>query len=158
MAHDAMHAAYDAADDLIRWFDLHASWPVDLSPLETRFVPIELDMGPGMPRAFVRPATRLGMPPLVVLDKALPPAERRRFFAHEVAHVLCGHTGTVRCLDAGGEWIHERQEAEAWEVAAYLLMPLEAWEWGDPVDVVAARCGVPRWLAEKYDRPWVRFT
>lgn len=157
MVSEALYAAYDEADSLIRHFTLHASWPVDLAPLESRFLAVSYELGPDSPKAFTKPASRLGLPPIVILDRFLPPADRRLFYAHEVAHLLCAHVGSVRCMDQGGAWIHDRQEAEAWAIAAYLLIPLDAWGWGEALDEVAARCGVPRWLAEKYDRVWTRF-
>lgn len=152
---DAYSDACDEMDALIRAHDLHDSWPVDLTPLETRFPAVRRDLGADGPRAFAVPPTRAGMPTWIVLDRCLREPRRRVVYAHEVGHALLAHVGSARALDAGGTWLHTRQEGEAWALAARLLIPIEAWGWGDPVADVAARCGVPEWLARKYPGAWV---
>lgn len=70
-------------------------------------------------------------------------------YAHDVGHVLCGHPGSLRTLGVGGWW-HDRDEREAWEVVAALLIPHDAFRWSETVGDVARACGVPAWLAELY--------
>lgn len=146
--------------DLIQRHRLHdADWPVDLTPLESEFVPIlRQHMPEGVAGFAVMPRSSHASkrdPAFVVIDQARHKLERRLIYAHEVGHVVCGHPGTIRNLTVD-DWFHDRQEIEAWTVAALLLIPIDAWGWGDPVEEVAARCGVPVWVAKKYPGIWVR--
>ena len=143
----------EAAWDLIENHSLHASdgW-VSLEPLEPLFVPVLRDLEPiGVP-AFAVPAigaTAMKTPAHVVLDAHSPRMIRRLLYAHEIGHILCGHAGSLVHLELG-DWWHDRDEREAWEVASVLLIPHHIFMEGLSTDEVACACGVPRWLVKMY--------
>ncbi len=143
---------------LIREYRLHENGvPVDLSPLSNLFVPVTA-MEIGTPDFVVMPQgsgdLSMSRPAHIVLadDHELPWRVR---YAHEIAHALCRHTGSLRMIQVDG-WFHDRQEREAWQLAAHLLIPSRViyeggWsEW--TMSDIAAACGVPEWLVEMYPR------
>jgi len=146
----------DHVDELIARHRLHdGELPVDLSPLETEFVPLDQELAGAGARAYAVPP-RGGevtgrSPAYVVVDARRVRHERRVLYAHEVGHLLCGHPGSLRSLGVA-DWFHDRDEREAWEVAAALLIPRDAWVGGATPADVAASCHVPVWLAERYPR------
>lgn len=120
-----------------------------------RFVPTLTDLrATGSPAFALAPATgRVSddRPALVYLDRSLSSLERRWSYAHEIGHVLCGHASSVPTLRVSEE-LHDRNEREAWEAAAVLLVPIEAFVEGQTVDGMAALCEVPPWLVQLYPR------
>ncbi len=144
----------EAVDDLIDRHRLHdGGAPVDLSPLEGEFVPVVRELAGSGVRAFAVPpkggAATERSPVHVVLDSGRHRLDRNVLYAHEVGHIVCGHLGSLRTLDAG-DWWHDRDEREAWEVAAALLIPHEAFGWAETARDVARECRVPAWLVEMY--------
>jgi hypothetical protein len=156
VTNETLIEALDRMHELVCRFGLHDSWPVDLAPLEALYPVVERDLEPAHPRAFAVPPLSEGGKVWVCIDRCLSPRRRRVLYAHEIGHALLDHLGSRRAIEAGAVWVHERQEAEAWTVAAALLIPIDAWGWGDSASEVAARCEVPEWLARKYPGDWVR--
>lgn len=140
-----------AADDLIRTYRLHDAVPVDLSPVEERYPQTIRDLGPNAPRAFAVPPLVPDGAAWVVIDSSVWARDRRILYAHEIAHLLLGHAGSLRVMEGDG-WLHDRQEREAWALAAYLLIPGRFVELDDTHDDIAVRCGVPSWLVAHYER------
>ena len=140
--------------ELIYDYGLHAQrLPIELSPLQELFVPVNADTADTgvlafavSPRGDALPTKR--DPAHVVIDRNLPEPERRLCFAHEVGHVIGNHIGSLRSLQVN-EWFHDKNEREAWEVAAELLVPLEVFMVeGRTTEEIAALCEVPLWLVE----------
>lgn len=137
---------------LIDSYDLHGDGvPVRLSRVEDVYVPWREDLDPIGVAAYSIPSKHgqpTAMSPAhVVINSAADRIDQRLLFAHEIGHVLCEHPGSLPHLDLG-EWWHERDEREAWEVAAYLLIPSQViWHYGETV-LIAAACEVPRWLVD----------
>ncbi len=127
--------------------------PVSLTPLYDLFIPEEVDLRTtGIPACVVLPPDRditPTTPATIYLDRRLDRCAKRQSYAHEVGHALLGHTGSVPHLDMG-DWWHDSDEREAWEVAALLLIPHEAFQWGWTGQEVAAACEVEPWLVELY--------
>lgn len=141
---------------LIREYNLHENdVPVDLSPLYDLFVPVSA-VGLGltdfvlMPKGDAPLSTLRPAHVVIADDDDLPWSVR---YAHEVAHAVCRHTGTLRLGRVDG-WFHDRQEREAWQLAARLLIPTRLiYEGGFSdwtKDHIAAACGVPNWLVDLY--------
>lgn len=131
--------------------------PVDFAPLAERFVVIDADFGESGVAA-------VGVPPLlpgdpssanpagILIDARIAGRLRRIAYAHEVGHIVCGHVGSLAAREINASW-HDKQEAQAWEAAAMLLVPVEAFAWDATVDEIAAACDVPAGLVERH--PWL---
>lgn len=120
----------EKTDELIDRHRLHEHGaPVDLTPLNDEFLPLLRpldDLGvPALAMPPVNGTPTADSPALVVLDESRSAQWRAIYYAHEIGHIICGHVGTLRTLDAG-EWWHNRDEREAWQVAARLMIPLDA--------------------------------
>lgn len=133
---------------LIDEYDLHATLPVKLTPLEDRFWVhyrplVRSHHADGMlfpPRDVpITPSN----PAVVLLDCDLNDHRERLTYAHEIGHALCGHLGAF-AYQGMDPWFRRRLELEAWEAGAALLIPWYTW-FGD-LESVAQRCHVPRWL------------
>jgi len=134
--------------ELIDAYDLHANLPVKLTALEDRF-PVRYGSTRRRWRAdgmLIHPRDRpitAANPAAVILDRNLNDHRERLTYAHEIGHALCGHLGafTYQGMDP---WFRRRQELEAWEAGAALLIPWHVW-FGD-LESAAQLCHVPRWL------------
>lgn len=148
----------EVVDDLIARYGLHdGGAPVDLSPLKEEFVPlVEPFDETGIPAFSMPPRGGVVSPDLpvcVVLDELQPEATRLVYYAHEIGHILCGHPGSLRTLEAS-DWWHSRDERQAWEVATLQLTPAASWDLGATTGEVGGTYEVPGWLAEMYPRWW----
>lgn len=143
---------------IVEEFALHEGGaPVRLEPLEGTFL---LEFGDLLSSG----AIGIAKPPLhdlvpspfspaaVMVEERLDRGEMRLVYAHEIGHVVCGHAGSLRVASLGRAW-DDKQEKEAWEVAAALLVPMEELVSGDTSAEVAARCEVPVDLVERH--PWL---
>lgn len=72
---------------------------------------------------------------------------QRMAIAHELGHVLNGDVDSVH-LCSDWEWLYNRQERGASEVAARILIPDAALSVFDSIDTLAAACDVPPMLVE----------
>src|SRR5690606_7827989 len=136
---------YDEVMLLIHDLRLHdGPGPVDLTPLENIFVPHRLDLELVGASGLTMQRSRHYKPSIlwpvgIAVDINQSAEKQREIYSHEIGHVLCGHEGSLRSLDVD-DWFHDRAEFEATEVASLLLIPLDDWLTGDPIDVVARRC------------------
>lgn len=133
---------------LIDQYELHQQHMVNLEPLEALFPRMERDLTdigidgfvipPGVPISDDNPA-------VVTVNKRLTRNERRLVYAHEIGHALHGHAGAFR-MDDIDAWFVDREEREAWTIAARLLVPMAAvTELGESRRIASACC-VPEWL------------
>lgn len=125
---------------------------VDLSPLHRWYRPVlapaEADYVAWTARPYGGVVTAK-TPAKIWLREGLCPQDRRLAFAHEVAHHLLGHTGSLP-LRSVDPWFHSRDEREAWQAAALLLIPFDAF-WGCAhIEMLSKRCDVPSWLIGEY--------
>lgn len=131
--------------------------PVDLSPLTESFAVFDTDFGESGVAAVGVPPLAPGEPSPenpagILIDARLSPAMRRLAYAHEIGHVACGHVGTLAAREINASW-HDKQEEQAWEAAAKLLVPLSHFDQGETLEEIAAACRVPVGLVERH--PWL---
>lgn len=149
----------DPFQALIARFGLHADDHdplVNLAPCEALFT---IERFPGTRR---RPSWALPSgapvptpqdPAIVFLSDHLADAAARVIYAHEIAHVLYRHQGTVTLRDLD-DWFNDRQEDQAWMGAAYLLIPPLLLLTGMGAEAIAAVTHTPPWLPAMH--PWLR--
>lgn len=147
---------------LIEDSQIHAAGaPVDVVPLHRWFVPVV--------RHFADRRVRGGLvwpvdgdisernPARVLLSDRLSDSNRRLYYAHEIGHAFCCHQGTYTVLSLDNA-LNDRQERQAWEIAAELLIPTEmVFESifdGRSSEEIAAICEVPPRLVELYRRQY----
>ena len=136
--------------ELIDHYQLHQTGTlVKLTPLEDMF-PIRYE-----------PLARMGIlgachppksgevsaanPARILLDDGMPDRLERVVYAHEVGHGILGHRGEL-AFGPMSEWFSGKNEREAWEVAAMLLVPREALMPYVEASTIAAICEVPEEL------------
>lgn len=149
---------------VIRELDLHEEGaPVNITRLERVYVPYRVsnlaEVGIG---GFASPLPDWldpseDTPAMVVVDEAEHEKYSwREIYCHEVGHLICNHLGSLRSLKVD-EWFHSREEREAWEVAALLLIPTEVFEAGGTPEDIARSCDVHVDLALAFPKYWSRF-
>ena len=142
-----------AVHDLIERYDLHrfAQVPIQrVARWEGWHIQYQSGMAPAYGLAVVHGGVRL-----MVINEDVTDAIQRATMAHEIAHVLLGHT---LGLDLYGprnqmaslllEQIEVRQEREADMAAAVIMIPEHLLFECETVDEIMCRCHVPRRLAE----------
>lgn len=98
--------------------------PVDLSPLQECCPITWTDLTATGLVGFCmadRPATDKH-PAKIVLCESIDRRWRPIVYAHEAAHGLFGHRGSLAAASVD-QWFHGRQERDAWAAAAQLLIP-----------------------------------
>jgi len=141
--------------DLIHHYDLHGRYdaPVDnvnLEPLENLFPMIRRDISVcGMDGYVIPPRGEIteSNPAIITIDRRLGQMYSRLVYAHEIGHALYGHEGAFKMTDIDRRLI-DREERDAWAVAARLLVPLEAVVRHQERARIAAACFVPEWLLD----------
>lgn len=148
----------DAARDFVREWDLHQSGtPVDLSVLEDSFAPAYVDLteqgilGYGL---FLDDDASDAPMGTIFIEQELPRDDRRLVYAHELGHMVAGHSGTP-VTSKLNSFQHDRNEREAWLAAAVLLIPPDVVSWDETIDSVAAACRVPEELVAMFHRSLV---
>lgn len=133
--------------------------PVDLSPLQECCPVTWTDLTATGLVGFCmasRPATP-DHPAQIVLCESIDPDVRTIVYAHEAAHGLFGHRGSLAAARVD-RWFHDRQERDAWAAAAQLLIPptvtLELIELTP--ESLAEICGVPHAFAAAALTHWRR--
>lgn len=149
----------DPFDHLITHFGLHDDRHdpfVNLAPCETLFA-IERFAGtrrrPSWALPSGAPIPTAERPATVFLSDHLSDQAARAIYAHEIAHVLLNHRGTLTLRDLD-DWFNDRQEAEAWAGAAYLLIPPSLLIAGMGTAALASVTHTPPWLPPLH--PWLR--
>lgn len=135
---------------IIAAYNLHASVPVCLEPLEDVFLVRHISMdGLGTVGSIMAPPSGWPATPTnrarILLDYGLGNKESRLTLAHEIGHGICHHVGNASSRMLGLEDKHER---EAWMVASLLLIPERVIMEEREVSRIAAVCEVPEWLVE----------
>lgn len=110
-------------DELIDWFSLHSSYPIDLTPVydatnigtHTLRLPDGLRAFSARKKSFKRVAA--------FFDYRLTTAERRHAAGHEFGHLFYHPGDRFHGCASGPGGLVRREELEADLVAAYLLVP-----------------------------------
>jgi hypothetical protein len=90
-------------------------------------------------------------PATIYIPRVFQAWERRMAFAHEVAHVMLEHQGSLPLISLL-DWVDDRQENEAWAGAARLLMNPYRFLYGYSIEELAAEAEIDVRLAERH--PW----
>lgn len=135
---------------VIARYNLHATVPVCLDPLEDLFLVRFTDMSKlETSGAILTPANGWPVSPSnrarILIDYNLGRYDARLVLAHEIGHGLCHHVGHFSSEMLGLEDKHER---EAWVAAAQLLIPERVVMEEREAQQIAATCEVPVWLVE----------
>lgn len=133
----------------------HDDVRVDLSPLHEIYRIAYFDAPLHLTSYVDPPAKGLvseANPAIVHLNYNLNDVLRRIYYAHEIAHVVLEHLGSrqTRALHAV---YNDRQENEAWEGAAYMLVTGMAVLTGQTTDRIAEIAGVTTDLVVRH--PWL---
>ena len=136
----------ERVEELIQRFHLHTNGiPVNLTGLEVIFPVKRRDLHLSGVTGFT--SNRADGTSVIVISTELGDIDSRLAYAHEIGHILHGHSGTLRVMQID-EWFHNHQERDAWKVAAELLIPVEEvakhHEWS--AASIATLCEVPEWL------------
>lgn len=149
------HPSYDAVRGVVERYSLHAE-PLTL-PISPRQIARdegwEMRFAEGMGGVYGVAAVYHGMK-VMTINADISPGIQRGVIAHELGHVLCRHDLTLdfvlprtRYADFAN-WIDQRQEREAWLVAAILLIPDQLVLSGYSAEELAALCHCSTSLAE----------
>ena len=157
----------DDVDGIVEEYGLHRGLDpvVDLSPLGDRFPVRFADMSAIGLRGLILPP-RHGWPAheenpaRVVIDETFEHwqeagsrDELRLIYAHEVGHGIAHHAGPL-VVEHNGLGV-QREEWEAWKIAARLLIPCWAVNAIENVEMLAQVCRVPLWIATlRTGRTW----
>lgn len=139
--------------DIIQTYDLHHDYDaplefVTLEPLEGLFPLIERDLTSWGIDGFVIPPQEPiteDNPAIITVNSRLDWFHRRLAYAHEIGHALYGHEGAFNFSELD-QWHVDREEREAWQVAATMLVPVEAICIHGDASRIAQICRVPEWL------------
>ncbi len=150
-----MFTIAEYVNDLIDHFDLHGTYnaPVDhvnLDPLENLFPMLRREIAScGMDGYVIPPHGEIteSNPAIITIDRRLGPLYSRIVYAHEIGHALYGHEGAFKMTDIDRR-MADREERDAWSVAARLLVPPEAVVRHEERTRIAAACFVPEWLLD----------
>ncbi len=151
---------FQAIPRLISRINLHASIPVDITPLIDRYEVQYHALKTVMGFAF-----RYDHAGLIGVNSNLHRYEQRMVLAHEVAHLTL-HTRADYYSCRQGDWWHNRLEMQAQYAASVLLVPtgsfIEDMCDGATVDELADRYEVPSdlvlirfRLGEYANTPWI---
>lgn len=149
------HDVKDQARILIDQYNLHfrRGRPleyVSLEPLEPLFPLVVRDLSDwGMDGCVIPPSGEItpSNPAVINVHKGLSKQRQRIIHAHEIGHALNDHAGAFKWEEAKMDlWFADREEREAWEVAAMLLVPIDTVVTYQDASRIATICDVPEWL------------